>query len=217
MPFDPRGLTSLASTDSFTLWLYVTTDTRAAVLAPGYFTAATGRLQPGHVVVLQSADSLTFLPVRSSATVGNGLVLDASAAPLRLNANAELVLDIAMAAVAAATRTVALGTIPTGLYTGRSFTVSASVSGPVSTLVFSMLNASGTVVLGPTSVAVSSGGASVSFTAPAAGSGYRIRVADADEPLATQTSASIVVTEPYALLTEAGTSLLASDGGEILL
>ncbi|MFC4166668.1 hypothetical protein [Teichococcus aestuarii] len=217
MPFDPRGLSSLASTDSFTLWLYVTTDTRAAVLAPGYFTSVAARLQPGHVVVLQSADSLTFLPVRSSAGVGNGLVLDASAPPLRLNGSTALGFEFSLGPVPAETRSVALDPVPTGLYIGRSFTIGARVTGPVASLSFSMLNAAGAVIAGPVVVAVASGGASASFTAPDPGSGYRIRVQDTAEPLAAQTSASFVVTEPFALLTESGASLAAAEGGELLL
>ncbi|WBV44151.1 hypothetical protein [Pseudoroseomonas cervicalis] len=217
MPFDPRGLSSLASTDSFTLWLYVTTDTRAAVLAPGYFAAAATRLQPGHLIVLQSADSLTFIPVLSNNGVGNGLVLNASAPPLRLNAFADLAFDFSIPPVAAVARSVALDPLPSGLYTGRSFTVAARTSGPVATLVFSLLNAAGAVVAGPVSVPVASGSASTSFTAPDPGSGYRIRVVDAAEPLAAQSSPFFVVTEPYALLTEAGGSVLAADGGELLL
>ncbi|HWL79881.1 MAG TPA: hypothetical protein VNR89_02930 [Roseomonas sp.] len=217
MPFDPRGLSSLASTDSFTLWLYVTSDTRAAVLAPGYFASVTDRLQPGHVVVLQSADSLTFLPVRSSAGVGNGLVLDASAPPLRLNANSAFGLQFSMAPVAVVARSVALDPVPTGLYVGRSFTVGARATGPVTTLVFTMLNAAGAVIAGPVSVSAASGSASASFTAPDPGTGYRIRVADAQEPLAAQTSTSFVVTEPFALLTESGATITAQQGGEMLL
>ncbi|HWX51458.1 MAG TPA: hypothetical protein VNZ61_25720 [Roseomonas sp.] len=217
MPFDPRGLSSLASTDSFTLWLYITSDTRAAVLAPGYFSSVTDRLQPGHVVVLQSADSLTFLPVRSRAGVGNGLVLDASAPPLRLNGAGALDFQFDLQPVVAETRSVALDPVPSGLYVGRSFTVGARVSGPVRTLVFTMLNAANTVIAGPILVSVASGGASASFTAPEPGSGYRIRVADAQEPLAAQTSASFVVTEPFALLTESGATIAAQQGGEMLL
>lgn len=217
MPFDPRGLTALASTDSFTLWLYVTTDTRSAVLAPGYFTAAIGRLMPGHVVVLQSADSLTLMPVRSSAGVGNGLVLDAAAPPLRLNAAAALAFELTLAAVVAEARSVALDPLPSGLYVGRVFTVAARTTGPVASLVFTMLNAAGAVIAGPASVAVAAGSAATDFTAPAPGNGYRIRVADAAEPLVAQTSASFVVTEPFALLTEGGASLTGIDGGELLL
>ncbi|KAA2214683.1 hypothetical protein [Teichococcus oryzae] len=217
MPFDPRGLSALSSTGSFTLWLYVTTDTRAGVLAGGYFNSVADRLQAGHMLIVQAADSMNFLPVRSNAAVGNGLVLDASAPPLRLNGYAALGFSFDIPPVAAVTRSVALGPVPTGLYVGRQFAIGATASGPVATLIFSILNAAGAVVAGPLPVAVAAGGASATFTAPAPGSGYRIRVADAAEPLAAQTSASFVVTEPFALLTETGASITAEQGGDILL
>ncbi|MFC3126436.1 hypothetical protein ACFOD4_15330 [Pseudoroseomonas globiformis] len=217
MPFDPRGLSALSSTGSFTLWLYVTSDTRAGVLAAGYFSSAAERLQPGHILIVQAADSLNFLPVQSTAKVGNGLVLDASAPPLRINAFGVLNFVFSLAPVASTTRSVALGPVPTGLYKGREFAVGATASGPVTTLVFTMLNAAGQTMAGPIQRTVSNGAASAIFTAPQPGSGYRIRVADAAEPLAAQTSASFVVTEPYALLTEMGSNINAEDGGEILI
>ncbi|ONG44743.1 hypothetical protein BKE38_27415 [Pseudoroseomonas deserti] len=217
MPFDARGLTALANTDSFTLWLYITTDTRAAVLAPGYFTAAISRLKPGHVILLEAADAIVLMPVLANGNVGNGLVLSATAAPIRINAEAALLFEMTMDAVTAATRSVALDPLPSGLYVSRVFTVAARVSGPVTSVIFSMLNSSGAVIAGPTTVAVSAGSATIDFTAPSPGSGYRIRVTDAGEPLATQTSASFVVTEPFALLTESGMSLTGIEGGELLL
>jgi hypothetical protein len=217
MPFDARGLTALANTDSFTLWLYVTTDTRAAVLAPGYFTAAIPRVKPGHVILLEAADAIVLMPVLASGGVGNGLVLSATAAPLRLQAEADLAFEMTIGPVAAQARSVALDPLPSGLYVGRVFSVSARVSGPVTAVVFAMLNAAGAVIAGPASVPVAAGSASTDFTAPSPGSGYRIRVTDAAEPLATQTSASFVVTEPFALLTETGLSLTGIEGGELLL
>ncbi|WP_419896378.1 hypothetical protein [Roseomonas sp. USHLN139] len=217
MPFDARGLTALANTDSFTLWLYITTDTRAAVLAPGYFTAAISRLKPGHVILLEAADAIVLMPVLANGNVGNGLVLSATAAPIRINVEVALLFEMTIEAVTAQTRSVALDPLPSGLYVGRVFTAAARTSGPVSSVIFSLLNAAGTAIAGPTTVAVSAGSASIDFTAPSPGSGYRIRVADAAEPLATQTSSSFVVTEPYALLTEAGLSLVGSEGGELLL
>jgi hypothetical protein len=217
MPFDPCGLSALSSTGSFTLWLYVTTDTRAGVLASGYFNSVADRLLPGHMLIVQAADSMNFLPVRSNAGVGNGLVLDASAPPLRLNGYAGLGFSFNIPPIEAVARSVALGAVPSGLYVGRQFTIGATATGPVGTLVFSILNAAGAVIAGPVSAQVASGGASATFTAPDPGSGYRIRVADAAEPLATQTSPSFVVTEPYALLTESGATLTADEGGEILL
>lgn len=217
MPFDPRGLSALNSTGSFTLWLYVTGDTRAAVLATGYFSGAADRLLPGHILVVQAADSLNFLPVQSNAKVGNGVVLDASAPPLRLGAAAALRIAFSLPPVAAETRSVALEPVPTGLYIGRSFTVAARVGGPIATLQFSILNAAGGIIAGPVSAHVANGGASATFIAPEPGTGYRIRVQDPQEPLASQTSASFVVTEPFALLTESGATLAAQSGGELVL
>lgn len=217
MPFDARNLTPLeASAAGFTMWLYTTTDTRAAVLAPGYFSSVADRLLPGHLILLQSADSLSLIPVRSNGQVGNGLVLDASAPPVRLAARADLDMLFRFVAVVQ-TRTVSLDAVPAGLYIGRSFTVSARVTGPVTTLVFSILDAAGAIVAGPVSASVAAGSASVTFAAPAAGSGYRVRVQDADEPLVTQTSSSFVVTEPFMLLTEAGGTLLLQSGNGVLL
>jgi hypothetical protein len=111
---------------------------------------------------------------------------------------------------------VALDPMPAGLYIGRSFTISARVTGPVATLLFSVLDAAGGVVAGPVAAGALSGSASVSFTAPAPGAGYRVRVQDAEEPLVAQLSSSFVVTEPFVLLTETGATLLLQNGGELL-
>lgn len=217
MPFDARNLTPLDSAGGFTMWLYTTTDTRAAVLAPGYFASVADKLMPGHLILLQTSDALSLIPVRSNGAVGNGLVLDATAPPVRISVGAALKILFRLGATTVQTRTVALDPVPAGLYIGRSFTVSARVTGPVGTLVFSIINSSGLVVAGPVSVSALSGSASVTFTAPAPGSGYRVVVRDADEPLVTQTSTSFVVTEPYVLLTEAGATILMQDGGELLV
>ncbi|MBO1074873.1 hypothetical protein [Roseomonas marmotae] len=217
MPFDARNLTPLDSAGGFTMWLYTTTDTRAATLAPGYFASAADKLLPGHLILLQSADALSLIPVRSNGAVGNGLVLDASAPPVRLTVAAALSMIFGLRVSAVQTRAVALDPVPGGLYIGRSFTVTARVTGSVATLLFSILNAAGQVVAGPISASALSGSATATFTAPAEGSGYRIRVQDADEPLVTQTSASFVVTPPFALLTESGGALLLQEGGEMLV
>ena len=88
MSFDASSLTALVSAGSFSIWDYRTGDSRAAVLASGYFAAATDRLLPGHVVILHSADGMSFLPMREAGAVGNGLVLDSVSAPLRLSRTA---------------------------------------------------------------------------------------------------------------------------------
>ena len=66
MSFDASSLTALVSAGSFSIWDYRTGDSRAAVLASGYFAAATDRLLPGHVVILHSADGMSFLPMREA-------------------------------------------------------------------------------------------------------------------------------------------------------
>ena len=81
MPYDARGLMPLLATNPFAIWHYRTTDGRAAVLEPGYFSAATGQLQPGHLIILQAEDAMTLLPMREGGTVGDGLVLDKTPAP----------------------------------------------------------------------------------------------------------------------------------------
>ncbi len=216
MAFDARNLSPLESAGGFTMWLYVTSDTRAAVLATGYFSSAADRLLPGHLILLQSADSLSLIPVRSNGAVGNGLVLDASAPPVRLTVASALAMLFSLSATAEA-RSVALDPVPAGIYVGRTFTVTARTTGPVSTVQFSIINAAGNTIAGPTSASISSGSASVIFNSPAIGSGYRVKVQDVDEPLAMQLSPSFVVTEPAALLTENGATLLMQDGGELLV
>ncbi|HEY8609967.1 MAG TPA: hypothetical protein VIL69_01600, partial [Roseomonas sp.] len=90
MSYIASNLIPLVAADSFTLWLYRTTDTRATVLSAGYFSAAGSRLLAGHMVVLEAADATAILPVRSNAEVGNGLVVDASSSPLRLSTGGSL-------------------------------------------------------------------------------------------------------------------------------
>jgi hypothetical protein len=216
MPYIASNLVPLVAADSFTLWLYKTTDTRATVLAPGYFTAAASRLLPGHMLVLQAGDASAILPVRAGAAVGNGLVVDASSPPLRLSAVGSLDFDTDLAATAVA-RCLTLGAMPSGVNQGETFTVQASVSGPVTTLKFSILNAAGAVVLGPISANVSAGSASATFTAPSPGNGYRVKVEDAADSLVVQVSPSFVVLSAFALLLENGTSLLRETGGRLVL
>jgi hypothetical protein len=216
MPYVASNLIPLVAADSFTLWLYKTTDTRAAVLSAGYFGAAANRLLPGHMMVLQAADSVALLPVRSRAEIGNGLVVDASSSPLRLSAAGSLDLgaDLSVPAVA---RSVGLTALPSGVNEGETFTVQATASGATATLVFSVLNAAGAVVLGPTSAPVMAGTASVTFPAPLPGNGYRVKVADAEDALVSQISPSFVVLSAFALLMENGLSLLTESGSRLVM
>ncbi|MFC0407993.1 hypothetical protein [Roseomonas elaeocarpi] len=82
MAFTSASFTPLVRQGQFTLWNYNTTDSRAAVLALNYFSSVSGSVKAGDVIILHASDGLSFLPVRDTAVVGNGLVLDTSVAPL---------------------------------------------------------------------------------------------------------------------------------------
>lgn len=216
MPYIASNLISLVAADSFTLWLYKTTDSRATVLSPGYFSNAAGRLLPGHMVVVQAGDATSILPVRNNGEVGNGIVVDATSAPLRLVARGSLGIEADLTASAVA-RGVTLGSMPSGLTQGQSFTVQASAAGATTALKFTILNAAGTPVLGPTSVPVTAGSASATFAAPSPGNGYRLKVEDAVDPLVAQVSPSFVILSAFALLLESGMSMLLEAGGRVVL
>ena len=216
MSYIASNLIPIVAADSFTLWLYKTTDTRATVLSAGYFAAAGNRLLSGHMVVLQAADATAIIPVRASAEVGNGLVVDATSSPLRLTGAGSLDLGADLAAAAVA-RCVNLGPMPSGVNQGETFTVQAAASGATSSVKFSILNAAGAVVVGPTSATVTSGSAIATFTAPVPGNGYRLKVEDAADALVAQISPSFVVLSAFALLIESGLGLLAETGGRLVM
>lgn len=214
MPFNLRDLAALVASDSVTLWFYSTSDTRATVLAPGYFSTVADRLDAGHIIICRAADALSFLPVRANGAVGNGLVLDAYAAPLSLTTSAAQVIETSMSTTPV-TRTLSLGAIPAGITVGRTFSVSASVTGAVSSVSFTLLDGSGTALDVRVAIPVA-GNAGVTFTAPSAGTGFRIRAADTDEPAASMLSSSFVISAPFAILLESGGSLLTESGAELV-
>ncbi|MBB5692347.1 hypothetical protein [Muricoccus pecuniae] len=216
MPYNSSNLIPLVAADSFTLWLYKTTDSRATVLSAGYFTPAANRLLAGHMVVLQASDATALLPVRSNAEVGNGLVVDASSSPIRLSGAGSLDLGADLAAAAIA-RCVSLGAMPSGVNEGETFTVHATASGATTNLRFSILDAAGSVVRGPITVAVAAGVASTTFTAPTPGNGYRLKVEDAADALVALLSPSFVVLPAFALLLESGFNLLAETGTRLVM
>ena len=215
MPFDARALTPLASASPFTLWYYSTADARATVLAPGYFAAAADRLRPRHMVILQASDALAFLPVRSGAAVGNGLVLDTLLAPLRFTREATIRFGVQVAA-AAIPRAVDLDPVPALIPGGGSLTVRATAIGPLQELRFSLLNSAGAVLSGPVAVAVVNGRAQASFAMPTTGSSYRIRVVDSVDAAVNETSTPFSVAGSAGLVTESGSSL-QTEGGSLLL
>ncbi|WP_431282917.1 hypothetical protein ACQW02_26505 [Humitalea sp. 24SJ18S-53] len=216
MPFDPNALVTLAATEGFTLWHYATSDTRAQTLASGYFAPSLARLRPGHVILVVASDALSMLPVRSLAMTGNGLVLDASNAPIRLTRSAVPIYAFSLAG-SAGVLGLALSPLPTGLTVGRIIAVSASVGGPIGTVHFSIRDASDTLVVGPVTATPSGGMATATISLPAPGSGYRLRADTPDEPDMIAVSAPFSVTAAYSLLLQGSGRLLLEQGGALLL
>ncbi|MGG5821514.1 hypothetical protein [Falsiroseomonas sp. HW251] len=216
MAFDNTSLLSLATTSGFTLWYYRTQDTRATALAAGYFSGASARLVAGDVILLQASDALGLTTVRTGTTVPGGLVVDTFAAPFKVNRSAAKVFSVRQVATAVAV-TILLAPLGGGITAGSQFATQASVSGPVAQVSFEIRDAAGATVAGPTTGSVTSGIAAATLTAPPAGSGYRLRAEAVGFPLVADTSAAFSVSIPYALLTQAGDTLVAQDGARLAL
>lgn len=217
MPFVSSALIPLLSNSGFTIWLYRTsTDTRAQTLAAGYFSAASGQLQTGDVMLLQASDALTLTTIRPGTVVASGLVVDSSQVPFNVGRQAHHRFSVAQL-VNAVAATVLLLPLSGGFVVGGSIAAQAEVSGPIAEVSFSLRDAGGGTVAGPQSAAVTAGVASTSFAAPAAGTGYRIRVEAAGDPDTFDLSPPFTVSLPFALLTQAGGTLLLEDGSRLLV
>lgn len=216
MSFSPSGLSALSTAGTFTLWYYGTIDDRAAVLAAGYFAPAALQLRAGDVIILQASDATALIPIRTGTAAGPGVTLDTTGSTLNLLRSAVLPFGITLSASIIA-RAVAIGALPTGLLPGTAFAVTATVTGPISQLVFSLRDAAGTAIGAEQTIPVVTGSATANFTAPDPGGGYRIRVADAADPTLIATSPPFAVGAPPVLLTEAGGRLLLQSGGALQL
>jgi hypothetical protein len=216
MPFDNTGLSPLLTASGFTLWIYRTPDTRTATLAAGYFAPAAARLNTGDLILLQSSDAVALMPVRPGDLVAAGLVIDTAAAPFRADRAAAQRFSVRQA-VSALAMTVVLAPLAGGIVTGGTVQAQAAVAGPVPSVTFSIRNAEGTTVRGPTVAAVSGGQASASLAAPPAGSGYRLRVEAVEMPEIADTSPPFAVSAPFGLLLQSRSSLLTQEGGRLLL
>lgn len=76
MPFDVQKLSVLAYANGFTLWHYRDdADTRAAILAAGYFNASAHLLRRGDMVLTRASDSFAILHV----TANTGTVVSVAA------------------------------------------------------------------------------------------------------------------------------------------
>lgn len=217
MPFSSANLATLVQGNNFTLWQYRTTDTRSVVTAAGYFAAVAASMRAGDLMVLQTADAVALVPIRSGPAVGTGVTLDGAIGPISLVRAAGQRFSFAQAA-AAVVSSILLAPLAAGLVAGSSIPVSASIIGPVSQVVFSLRDSTGAVVPPVQVVAVTGGQAAASFAAPAPAGSYRIRVEDAADPSLGDISASfsigansgalVLLENDGRLLTEAGDALL---------
>jgi len=216
MPFSDSELSALTSANGFTLWHYRTADDRAAVLAPGYFAAAAPRLLPGDIVIVQAADATALVPIRGGTLPGSGVTVDGSGSAPALLRSATLLIDVMLSAAAVA-RAIELDPPPAALFEGDTLTVGATVTGPVAQVTFALRSAAGMDVAPPKTVAVASGRATASFTAPAPGGGFRIRATDAADATLAALSPPFAVMQPPRLVTESGGRLLLESGAALLL
>ena len=215
MPFNATGLSELSTANTFTLWHYVTADERATVLAAGYFAPAALQIRAGDLIILQAADATALIPIRSGTGTGPGVTLDTLGSSLNLLRSATLPFTVTQSAAIVA-RAITIGALPGSIVPGTVFAVTATVTGPITQLVFRMTDAAGTNLAAPQTLPVVASSATASFTAPGTGGGYRIRVADAADPTLVAISPPFAVAQPPALLTEAGDLLLLESGGTLL-
>lgn len=216
MPFDNNALIPLLANSGFTLWLYRTTDTRAEALGAGYFAQAANRLAPGDVMFLQAADALTLTTVRPNTVIPGGVVVDTATVPFRVNRSSAQKFSVRQLATALA-MTLLLLPIGGTVVAGGTVQAQATVVGAISTVDFSIADASGETVRGPQSAAVTNGAASASLPAPAPGNGYTLRVVAPQYPMLTDTSPPFSVGAAFTLLTQAGDVLLTEAGDRLLV
>jgi hypothetical protein len=215
MPFTVSSFAALIQTPGFSLWHYRTADSRATVSAAGYFSAVAASLRPGDLLILQASDALALLPVRSNAGLGTGVTLDGAVGPLNTVRSVTQRFTIGQTA-AAVVRSLILAPLTAVVVAGATIPASASVTGPIASVVFTLQNAAGQVIPPARTVSVTGGLASTSFAAPAIGTGYRIRVEDAADPAIFALSRSFTVGPDLRLLRQEDDARLFSEAGAVL-
>jgi hypothetical protein len=173
-------------------------------------------LRPGDIMILQAAGALALLPVRSGPALGTGVTLDGAVGALNLLRSAVQRFSFGQTAQAVV-RTLVLGPVAASMVAGSAFAVTATVTGPVSQVVFTVIDGDGAVVPTPKTVAVTNGRAATSFRAPPIGTGYRIQAEDAHDPNVSAISRSFSVgPDLKLLLLEDDTTLLTESGGRLV-
>ncbi len=212
MAFSTATFAALIESNGFTMWHYVTTDTRSAVSGAGYFATVAARLRAGDLMLLQTADSMALLPIRSGSVLGTGVTLDGVVGALATVRNALFSFTVNQS-ISAIVRTIVMAPLAAGIVVGSSIPVSAQVTGAVNTVVFGIYDTAGTLVPPAITAPVVGGVASAILAAPPQGSTYRIRAQDADVPSLVATSFTFGVgADLEFLLREDDTHLLLQTG-----
>ncbi len=216
MPFASTALIPLVQNSGFTMWLYRSDDMRVDITAPGYFNAAAARLRAGDIMVLQAADSMAMLPVRSNALTGPGVTLDGAVTPVSLTRALAHAFGISQAA-SAVVRTVVLAPIMAGIVVGTAIPVQAQVHGPVQQVTVTLRNGAGQVVPPVQVIAVSQGYVTATVPTPPVGTGYRVRVEDVLDPsVGAAAPAFTILPDLRLILSEDGLRLAQEDGAALL-
>lgn len=215
MSFIATDLMPLIQTARFNLWHYRSADLKAAIVAPGYFAEAAGRLQAGDIILLQSADAMTILPVRSNAGIGPGVTLDGAVTPIALTRTVAMTLRMVQAA-SAVVATIILAPLVAGVIMGTAIPVQAQVIGPISEVVVTLRNAQNQVIPPAKTVLVDQGYVTTTLPTPAVGTGYRIQVEDNEDRGIVVTSRTFnILPDLHLMLADDGTKLLQEDGAAI--
>jgi hypothetical protein len=177
MAFSTATFAALIESNGFTMWHYVTADTRATVTATGYFATVAAKLRAGDLMLLQTADAMAMLPIRSGPVLGTGVTLDGVVGALATVRNALFNFTVNQS-ISAIVRTIVLAPLAAGIVVGGSIPVSAQVTGAISTVVFGIYDTNGTLVPPAITAPVIGGSASAILPAPPLGTSYRIRARD---------------------------------------
>jgi hypothetical protein len=145
MSFIATDLMPLIQTARFNLWHYRSADLKATIVTPGYFAAAAARLQAGDVMIVQSADSMAILPLRSNVGIGPGVTLDGAVTPIALTRTVAQTLRMVQAA-GAVVATIILAPLVAGVIMGSAIPVQAQVIGPISSVIVTLRNAQNQVI-----------------------------------------------------------------------
>lgn len=215
MPFNASDLVPLIQTARFNLWHYRSADLQTTITTAGYFSPAAATLRAGDLMIVQSADAMAMLPVRSNAVTGPGVTLDGAVTPIALTRSIAQTLRMVQAA-GAVVSTIIMAPLMAGIIVGTSIPVQAQVTGPIQQVVITLRDAQNQIIPPAVLSNVSQGYVTATLPTPQVGTGYRIRIEDALDTGVVATSRSFnILPDLRLILIEDDTKLLQEDGSAI--